>query len=107
MVDGLEKEDVKGLVEQFNIQQGCAPAKSDDKADDAKDEKQEDDDPYAVYKKLAKTLARSESRRLWKWVKASPTSLRVLSFVSGLFMFVAAIFGFLTTLFSGTHRIYL
>ena len=46
-------------------------------------------------------MARSESRRLWLWVKASPLSLRVLSFVSGFFMFVAAVFGMLSTLFSG------
>ena len=50
---------------------------------------------------IGKVIARTESRRLLKWVANSPTSLRALSFLSGFLMLLGSTFAFIMNLFSG------
>ena len=57
--------------------------------------------------KIAKVVARTESRRLAKWVYNSPTSLRALSFLCGASLFFASLFSFVFDLFSGAFSAFM
>ena len=48
----------------------------------------------------AKLVARAEARRLWKWVLAGPTSLRVLTFLCGTSLIISGAIGFWIEIFN-------
>ena len=48
----------------------------------------------------AKLVARAEARRLWKWVLAGPTSLRVLTFFVWNFFIISGAIGFWIEIFN-------
>ncbi|GMH96970.1 hypothetical protein TrVE_jg4540 [Triparma verrucosa] len=56
---------------------------------------------------VGKVIARTESRRLLKWVANSPTSLRALSFLAGLLVLFGSTFSFIFDLFSGQFSAFL
>ena len=56
---------------------------------------------------VARVVARSESRRLAKWVYENPTSLRALSFLCGFLLLVSSVYSLVMDLFSGQFSAFL
>jgi hypothetical protein len=84
----------KGAGTEGDVESGDAPAA-------AMSEEEKSKEQWRKYRKMAWMMASAQSRRLWKWVKTSPLSLRVLGFLSGFFLFITCFIGWFFNLFSG------
>jgi len=69
--------------------------------------KKENAEMRAKVFKAMKLVARTETRRLARWVRDSPTSLRVLGFLCGVATFFSGCFSFVFDLFSGQFSAFL
>ena len=77
------------------------PIPEETEEDREKKKKAEWQKTKAKFWTVAKVVARTETRRLAHWVYESPTSLRVLGFLSGFLVLVSSVFSLVMDLFSG------
>jgi hypothetical protein len=77
------------------------PIPEETEEDREKKKKAEWQKTKAKFLTVAKVVARTETRRLAHWVYESPTSLRVLGFLSGFLVLVSSVFSLVMDLFSG------
>ena len=89
--EGLTEEDVVEAVELLRSQDEAASGEEDEKRpvgdfQEVKVDDEEDEKP-SVMRRMIFLMARVEARRLARWVRSAPMSVRVLNFLCGLLGF--------------------